>query len=409
MKFGISLHRANIAMLALASFMTGCSDSSSNNEGTPSLNGDFQAAIIGKLGVSSEISLANTALEDDVDTINVDESTNSYNIINGYEGIDLNDMAIAAYGKNYYRIGRYLQDNITKYSFKNPNQIEWQFSVKSDGDLDSNPHDIIFASEEKAYVIRYGSDSVLIINPSVEFNDEENFKIGEIDLSAYNSTDQTVPHMHSAVLDDGKLYVVMQVLDNTWAPGIAKLVIIDTTSNPEVVSQAISLNVKNPIDLDIQGEFLYVTGVGRQERDWLTPPAPAEYTGGIEKINLSNLSSEILVDDGDSITHQYDLISGLVLVSETNGYFLSYKGKQNNALFQFNPSTGEVVSEPLASLTGLDLRFVELSLEGELWVGIGDDTNPEIQIIDPVDNSLIKTIYTDKTPIGVAFSGNLSE
>jgi len=409
MKFGIYSNQAKLIALALASCITACSDSSSSNEGTTSLNGDFQAAIVGATGSSSEISLANTALVDDVETTDIDESSSSYDIINGYEGIDLSDMVIATYGENYYRIGRYLQDNITKYSFENPNQIEWQFSVNSEGETGSNPYDIIFLNEEKAYVIRYGSDSILVIDPSVSFNDEDSFKIGSIDLSAYNHAAQNVPFMSAAVLHEGKLYVAMQVMDENWVPGDAKLAIIDTINDLETVSSGLALTVKNPIDLDVQGDYLYVSGVGRYENNWADPATPAEYTGGIEKINLENFSAELIVDDGDTDSHPYGQINGLTLVSETKGYFHSYVGWQNNALYQFNPTTGEIVDTPILGLSGVDLRFAELSLEDELWIGIGDDANPEIQVIDPDDNSLIKTIYTDKTPIGIAFSGDLSE
>jgi len=362
MKFGIRSNQVKVAALTCSLFLTACSDSNSSNVGTPSLNGDFQAAIVGTSASSSEISLANTALVDDIETLDIDESAYSYDLINGYEGIDLNDVAVATYGTSYYRIGRYLQDNITKYSFENPNQPEWQFSVNSEGETGSNPYDILFVSEEKAYVIRYGSDSILVIDPSVEFNEEESFKIGEIDLSAYNHAAQDVPFMSAAVLNDGKLYVVMQVMDADWLPSVAKLAIIDTATDEEIPSSDITLNVKNPIDLDVQGDYLYVSGIGRYENNWANPPTPAEYTGGIEKINLTNFTSELIVDDGDADNHPYGQINGLVLVSDTLGYFRGYASWGSESLFQFNPSTGNVVSTPLAGLSGVDLRVAELSL-----------------------------------------------
>ena len=215
--------------------------------------------------------------------------------------------------------------------------------------------------------------------------------------------------MSAAVLNEGKLYVVMQVMSEGFIPGEAKLAIIDTSTDTEDPASGITLNVKNPIDLDLIGNHLYVSGIGRYASSWSTPPTPAEYTGGIEKINLTNLTSEIIVDDGDATTHPYGQINGLVLVSETVGYFQGYYGWKNNALFQFNPTTGTVVSEAVLGLTGIDIPVVELSLEDQLWVAVGDDAYPEIKIINPVDNTLITTIYTDKTPRDIAFSGDLSE
>jgi len=409
MKFGIRSNQVKVAALTCSLFLAACSDSDSTPDAK--VDGVYQAAIAGissDFG-SSEISIANDSLSDDINTIEVDESLESYAVANGFAAQDLSDIAVASYGKNFYRIGRFLQDNITKYSFENPNQIEWQFSVNDEGETGSNPYNVIFLSENKAYVIRYGSDSILVIDPSVEFNDEESFKIGEIDLSVYNPVGNNIPSMNAAVLHEGKLYVTLQVMSADSTPGEAKLAIIDTASDTETTDSGIALNVKNPIDLDVLGDFLYISGIGRYENNWVTPVIPAEYTGGIEKIDLTNLSSEVLVDDGDAASHPYGQINGLALVSESIGYFRGYAGWGNESLFQFNPSTGDVESEPVTGFDGIDIRSLAVSQTFELWVGIVGLTDPEIKVINPEDNSIITTITTDKIPSAIVFSGNLSD
>jgi len=409
MKFGIRSNQVKVAALTCSLFLTACSDSSSNPDAK--VNGVYQAAIAGVSSDfgSSEISIANDSILDDINTAEVDESLDSYDIANGYAAQDLSDITVASYGKSFYRLGRTSQNNITKYNYATPELIEWQFSVNDEGKTGSNPYDVIFVSETKAYVIRYGSDSILIIDPSVSFNDEENFKIGTIDLSAYTPVGHNVPSMNAAVLHEGKLYVTLQVLSSDSVPGEAKLAIIDTASDTETTDSGIALNVKNPIDLDVLGNSLYVSGIGRYENNWVTPVIPAEYTGGIEKIDLTNLSSEILVDDGDAANHPYDQINGLALVSESIGYFRGYAGWGNESLFQFNPSTGDVEPEPVTGFDGIDIRSLAVSQTFELWVGIVGLTDPEVKVINPADNSIITTITTDKIPSAIVFSGNLSE
>jgi len=413
MKFLMNTKQVGSTLLGISLLMVGaCSDSTSTP--TEVVDGDFQAvisAVSSDFG-SSEISISNTVTLDDADTVDIDESLESYDIVNGYAAQDLSDITVATYGKNFYRLGRSSQNNITKYSFEDPSDFEWQFSVNSGGETGANPQDILFVSETKAYVLRYGSPSILIINPSVEFNDEESFQIGEIDLSAYDA--DGVPNMRAGVINDGKLYVVLQALDSSFVPGLAYLAVIDTTTDEELtvgssVLKGLPLNIRNPIDLDLFGNSLYVSGIGRYGDSFAAPPRDPEFTGGIEKINIKTFSTQLLVDDGNSTTHPFGQVNGLAVVSETLGYFRGYAAWQSESLYQFNPSTGDVVSEPVTDFAGLDIRSISVSPEKELWVGVGDFVNPEIRVINPEDNSLSQTIYTDKIPSEIVFSGDLSE
>ena len=83
----------------------------------------------------------------------------------------------------------------------------------------SNPYEMLFVSDSKAYILRYGSSDIWIVDPSVSAADEEAFKTGEISLKAYDS-DQ-VPNMVSGLIHDGKLFVVMQAMNSEFVPGEA--------------------------------------------------------------------------------------------------------------------------------------------------------------------------------------------
>jgi hypothetical protein len=269
----------------------------------------------------------------------------------------------------------------------------------------SNPYEMHFVSDSKAYILRYGSPSIWIVDPSVSAADEENFKIGEISLSAYD--EDSIPEMVAGLISGNKLYVVMQAMDSNYAPGDAYMAVIDITTDTEIdvdsnPMKGLALNVKNPVDIDIQGDYIYVTGLGRYGSGAREP----EYTGGIEKISTVDYSASLIVDDGDATTHPYGLFNGLVIVSDTQAYFTGYEAWESVSLYEFNLSTGVVLTTPVINYDSVNLSTMEISPEGYLWFGIGDFTNPEIQIMNPSDNSLVDTISLDKNPTQILFNAD---
>lgn len=275
-------------------------------------------------------------------------------------------------------------------------------------DIASNPYEIHVVSDTKAYILRYGSPSIWIVDPSVNAADEENFKIGEIDLSTYDS--DKVPNMAAGVIEDGVLYVIMQAMDADFAPGQAYLAAIDIATDTELSigagpKRGLALEVVNPVDIDVADNSLLIAGVGRYGSSFSTPPRETEYTGGIEKISLSDYSSELLVDDGDASSSPYGQINGLTVISDTQAYFTGYAAWQDIGLYEFNPTTGAIIGTVFASA---NITTIATSPESNLWVGYGDFGTPEIQILDPSDNSEIDTIETDNNISQIFFSESLS-
>jgi len=106
------------------------------------------------------------------------------------------DIVVATDGTSVYQLGRFLIDNITKYSLDDVTTPIYQRSVAG-MEASANPHDIVFVNETKAYLIRYDSPAVWIVDPSAD--SDELFKTGELDLSAYDVNDAT-PEPNSAVI-----------------------------------------------------------------------------------------------------------------------------------------------------------------------------------------------------------------
>ena len=276
-------------------------------------------------------------------------------------------------------------------------------TISSFIDDSSNPYEMHFISDTKAYILRYGSSTIWIVDPSVAASDEANFKIGEINLGAYDS--DGIPEMAAGLVLNGKLYVVMQAMDANYVPRDAYMAVIDTATDTEINVDAgpkngFALNVINPVDIDVQGNFIYVTGLGRYGSGTREP----EYTGGIEKISTIDFSSTLLVDDGDDTTHPYGQFSSLTIVSDTQAYFTGYEAWQSVSLYEFDLSTGIVNTSPVNGYDSANLTTMEISPEGNLWLGVGSYSNPLINIIDPADNSLVDSISLDKNPTQILFN-----
>jgi len=144
------------------------------------------------------------------------------------------DIQVATDGTSVYEIGAGLLDSISQFDVDSLEE-NYRYSVKG-LDVSANPQDIEFLNNNKAYVIRYDSSSLWIVNPSA--TTEEDFYLGEINLSAYGSyhsydADSGV-QMIDAEIVDGKLFVLLQRLQDASAPLDAYVVVIDTESDTEI-------------------------------------------------------------------------------------------------------------------------------------------------------------------------------
>lgn len=317
----------------------------------------------------------------------MDYENNSLKVSPEVVSKDKSDYAVSAYGKYFYYIGRFGIDAAYKYAFAEPSTQLWQGDFGNGYDLkgsdnSGNAHDIIFVNETKAYVVRYDSTKVWIVNPSA--TNESDFKIGELDLSAYDDGDGA-PEMKAAKVVGDKLFVVMQRLES-WcignsAPYVAVFDIntdteidVNSSNDPEGL-KGIRLQVTNPSTIDYQKDIgVVVSGVGGGT---LYCTLANRYSGGIEAVNPSTYTTKLLLDDGDQNTHPYDFISSAKVFDKNNGYFVSYEGHTTGAtkLYHFNPSTGDVtgVVAGFDAQDKVEIFALEKAPDGTAWVGTGQD------------------------------------
>lgn len=312
------------------------------------------------------------------------------------------DLTVAAYGQHFYRIERaFSGNNITKFSSSDPQTPIWQYSTNDPaGAVASDPHDMVFASETKAYVLRYGSNKMWIVDPSAET--EANFKIGEIDLSAYADADG-VPEMDSGVIVDGNLYITLQRLDNFAVTQIAYVAIFDVTTDEEIDAnitgdslKGIPLQTRNTTNIVYEpiSNAIFVQGSGSF--------FPEEFTGGIEKIDLATLSPTVILDDGDAVIHPYGLITEMAVVSDTVLYFVGYAGYTDNTLYKLDLSTAEISATAVPSLINGKMSNLTADNEGLLWVS--DSANATVRIIDPATDTEIDALSTNLNPEKIVFA-----
>lgn len=317
----------------------------------------------------------------------------------------LSDIAVVGGEKHYYRLGRFNIDTVQKVDVANPAIEEWQYSAVVSGDEGSaNPYDFVVVSDTKAYLLRYGSSKALIVDPSA--TRESDFVTGELDLSAYVPENTTTPGMTKGVFIDGKVFITMQRLDENFKPtNVGYVAVFDTITDTEIDTgegtgefKGIPLVGRNPGTMIYHPQLgIVVQSVGQYGGFGSTQ----EFTGGIEAIDPDTYAVEQLVDD-TSATGQ---ISGLAIVSETQGFFMSYAAFGDISIVAFNPSAG-TVGEAVDQLSGGDFRAIDVSPAGNLWVADANTSTPGVRVVETTGNTQVDFIGTTLLPIDLAFVTN---
>lgn len=253
------------------------------------------------------------------------------------------DSVAREWGGRIYVINRLSADNIQALDPSAGYETLWQCSVGNG----TNPHDIAFVSEQKAYVSLYGSADLLIVDPSTG-PDCEGFIRGAISLERFADSDG-IPEMDRLAIVDGRLYVSMQRLDRNDGFSVTDrslIGVIETASDtlvdidpatPEV--DAIVLTGTNPFSglmVDEATGRLFVAEVGSFSDVG---------DGGLDVIDLEQGRSL-----GFAIT-ETDLggnLSAVALADDRRGYAIILDEAFNNIVVRFD--------------------LVERSVEATLWV-----------------------------------------
>jgi|SRR5690554_64273 len=371
-----------ISLTLLSLFLTGCfsSSSSSSNKATPLTEGSYAvqtvAADYGSSAVVTGNILGDRSIQQTILTS------------------DKSDFTVSTYENIIYHIGRYQSDTIERFdSSKSLETSEWIYSANDDADASANVFKVVQISDNKAYVIRYGSNNIWVINPIA--NTQEAPVTARIDLSAYNNG-QSVPHMSDAVYYNGKLFVIMQRLDAALDPTTSYIAVIDTTTDEEIDTsmgqtplKGIPLDADNANDSALHEGYLYVAGRG----DF------AESSGAVNKINLDTYQVTKIADkdtftelnEPDNNRHVH--IIDVAVVDNNNGYILvsvedGYAFNPASHIYSFNPSTGEIGTELAATATnGISISDITTDTNDRLWIAVTNADDPKLLVYDTDTNT----------------------
>ncbi|MGQ0502153.1 MAG: hypothetical protein ACT4P0_06025 [Panacagrimonas sp.] len=320
---------------------------------------------------------------------------------------DTSDIFVRSGGDHYFVVQRFGSDKILRFSVADPDTPEYTYSTQDAGDsADSNPSDLVILSPTKAYLLRYGSGKLWIVNPSA--TREQDFKTGEIDLSAYDS--DGVPEMTAGLIKDGLLYVLMQRLDNFAANRDGFLAVIDTVTDQEIDTDdkignldGLRLPVRNPSSLvaNPANDDLLVLAVGGYDSSF-----NPVYDGGILRVDTVALTVQKLVDDGTVGAAPYGQFTDLAVTDLHRAYFIGSEGFFGaQDLYRFDP-TSTAAPQPVAAAQGIKMGALAYDGEGRLWIGRTETAAPGLTVLDvsvaseAVVEDLIDTV---QTPINIDF------
>ena len=256
----------------------------------------------------------------------------------------------------------------------------------------TDPHDIVFINATKAYVSRYKTAELLIINPTT-------LRIrGSIPLANLTKPGDGdgVPEPHLMLFHDGLVYLLLQHLDFTeeTAPGVpekvarGEVVILDPDTDR--VREVLTLNGRNPFSDIVFSPALnriLVSSVGDFE----------VLDGGIEVINPNTPTPT--VERGFRVTEaalEGD-ITHFAIVSATKG-FAVVSAADRNTLVTFNPTTGARLVTIFRPSDGFLPHFA-INSRGELYLAVRETTpTPRLRIFDVDQDRAIGSVRSGNLP-----------
>ena len=309
------------------------------------------------------------------------------------------DAAVRVFRDRVFVLNRLGQDNVIVLD---PGDFATPLTQYSTGN-GSNPQDIAFISEEKAYISLYERTQLLIVNPATGDS------LGSVDLSMFADADG-LPEVSQLAVYGGYLFAACQRLDreNGWVPTeFSAIAVVDVTSDllvdadPEAEGvQGIAMANRNPAGAVQRGSKWFLSAVNSYSD--LTD-------GGIEMIDLATLRSEGVVLDEAAAGGN---LGALAMTSESDGYAVVTDENFVNTVKRLD-LTAVSVSQGLDGLSG---GFVPgLGVFGErLYIldqgSFGDPASAGIRVYDVSADTLVAgPIGTGLPPSGIAFVGSVAD
>ncbi len=296
------------------------------------------------------------------------------------------DPRVRWFGGLVYVINRSGASNIQMHDGTNYAFVR-QFSVGAG----SNPYDIAFASATKAYVARYDTPDLWVVNPATGAH------TGTISLAGFADADG-IPEMDHLQRVGPLLFVSLQRLDrnNQYAPtAYSAVAVIDTRTDAIVDCDAVSPGVqpivlarKNPVTgfvLDVSRSRLYVGCAGNY----------GVADGGIEGIDAAALVSTGVVASEDSLGGD---VLDIAWHDDDRAYAIVSNASFDNSLIRWSPVSGRRTAT-LFSPGGFTLSDAEVTPDGtEVWVCHSAFLTPGVRVFSTATGASIASPITCTLP-----------
>ncbi|RHX87149.1 YncE family protein [Leptospira stimsonii] len=247
-----------------------------------------------------------------------------------------------------------------------------------------NPADIEFAGPSKAYVTLYGSNRLLILDPSLMAI------TGSIDLGGYSETFSSggtpdgLPEMSGMKIVGDSLFVCLQRLDRNdpsgYFPPNTTSLLLEIYIATDTVIGTYTFPASNPVNkpqlLDLFGEpHLVFATPGRM--GFLS-----QIDGGVSAFRLGTRSFLTRLLFSESVAGG-DIVN-VQVKSDTVGYASVLDSSFTKSLKVFNPSTGETTATLLRIPSSYDASLSSILLASDkiLYVGNTQFQQPGVTMFD---------------------------
>ena len=334
-------------------------------------------------------------------------------VTKGYYIKDGSDYTVRSYNKDVFHIGRFFIDTIAKYNADALDTEVWSYTTQDTGDSTSrNPYDIVSLSDTKAYILRYGSSKVWIVNPQATTADD--FKIGELDLDSYIAEDNSngTPNPSAGTIVDGKLFITLQRLNDAYSPNTAYIAVFDTETDLEIETNAnaddtvmgIPLVGVNPLGNSIVSKdgVVYVTTRNSYSDTDLT-------LSRVEAITASDYSLRTVLTADDIAENTSAFIGSSAIVSATKGYLVAEETffspyRVLSTVYSFNPTTGVIADTAVAETGTEQISHISLDAANFLWISVSNPANPGVDVVNTeTDVKELPRFATELNPTAIAF------
>lgn len=282
--------------------------------------------------------------------VTTDFSTGSFSVVAADRSVTPgvgsihSDAAAFAHDGRVYVVNRLGADNLQVIDPAAGYATVAQYSLGAS----SNPHEIAFASATKAYVTRYGTGDVAVIDPSTGDT------AATIDLAPYADADGSAEGSQMRLVGD-RLYVMLQNIDqnNYWVPaGTSRMVTVDTDSDTVVADTPLPLQNPTGAIVDVTGSVVAIVCIGNY----------GVADGGVVLLDTATgtVSAGALTEAlaGGDLYH-------VVYTSATTGYAIVGDSSYNTLLKSFDTAAGTVAT--VHETVGFKLAGMTLH-DGELWL-----------------------------------------